>query len=114
MAIPNATYYYDAYVTYGIWAKKNGTWTKVQSYTRAETLGSYGNGGQRTFNLSVNDTFQLGSGVQAFGITIDAVQSGSATLTSFPTAAWQSQGTSGGSSSATPNSQTSNVTVRPV
>lgn len=114
MAIPNATYYYDAYVTYGIWAKKNGTWTKVQSYTRAETLGSYGNGGPRTFNLSVADNFQLGSGVQAFGITIDAVASGSASLISFSKAAWQSQGSAGGSSSATPNNQTSNVTVRPI
>jgi hypothetical protein len=108
------TYIYDTTVTFSIWAKKNGTWTKVQTYTRSQNLGSSGTGGSKTFAMSVADTFQLGSGVQAFGVTIDSVVSGTAALTSFPTASWQAQGTSGGSSSATPNNQTSNVTVRPV
>lgn len=106
-------YYYDNNITVGIWAKKSGVWTLMQDYVLAISNGPYTTGGPRTFTFSGDASFQLGSSVQAFGLTIEGVTLGTATLTGFTHAKWQAQSASG-TRTATPNSELSIITVRPV
>ncbi len=115
MPIGNKTYYYENYVTVGIWSKKSGTWSKVSDYVVYTYGGAYLNsGGNRTYSASVVDAnFNLGSGVTDWGLTIEAADYGTATLTAFNNLKYSISGSSGDTSALASGAVTT-VTVRPV
>jgi len=108
------TYNYSGAVEITIWAKRSAGWQVVNSDSAYVESTGWNDGAAKTFNWSITDrVYQLGSNVLAVGIDVTTMSGGSATLTSFTKLAWQAQGSSGGSSSATPNGEKTTVTVSP-
>jgi hypothetical protein len=104
-------YYITGSVTLGIWAKKAGAWAKVAE-RRIEIYQEVGGAGNQAVNFDVNYDVDMGTAVQAFGVTVEAYEGVGATLTDFVSAVWTGTAASG-ERSATPNGQFSTVTVRP-
>lgn len=105
---------YEGSVTVGVWAKKGGVWQKIaQDYVYVYGGDGYPTGGAKPFSWSWDNTYQMGSGVQAVGLTIDSYSGSAAAITAFSHTLFQAQGAAGGDRSATPGGQKSTVTVRP-
>jgi hypothetical protein len=104
-------YFVSGTVVLGIWAKKAGVWVKITTQS-VELYESVAGAGSYTVNWDVTYDVDLGTAVQAFGVTVDSYDGTAAALTDFVSVAWT--GTSAtGDRSATPSSQNSTVTVRP-
>jgi len=103
----------QASITIAIWAKKSGTWT--QTTTEIVYLyGADGNAGTTYRTFDITKTFQLGSGVTDFGISIVASENcSSPNLTDFVQVKWTAAGTPATTRNATPGNRTGKVTVRP-
>jgi hypothetical protein len=113
MAIPQGSYYaYEATIQVGIWVMKGGAWQRV-AIEPVYVFFADTTAGTRTYGWNLDGTYQLGSGVQRFGLSIEGTTGTAAAITSFTNAMWQAQGSTGGQSSATPSGQKSTVTVRP-
>ena len=106
-----ATWTYYGTVTLGIWAKKAGAWQKQKQVT-ASVNASYSSGGART--LAFDRTFEvdLGPGVEAFGVTVDATDGDASAITDFVSATWSATATSS-ERSATPNGEKTTIVVIP-
>ncbi len=114
MPPPPGTFYYEGSVTVGVWAQKAGTWQKVADQVIAiYDPGPYSQGFGRNFTWSWDGTYQMGTGVQAIGLTIENYSGSAAALSAFSHALFQAQASAGGDRSATPSGQKSIVTVRP-
>jgi hypothetical protein len=99
------------YLDVGVWQRKAGVWSLVATegvYVQDDV----GGGGQHTVGWSLQNTYNLGPGVEAFGATIQGHDGAAATL-SYLAASWSASSASG-ERSATPSGQLSTVTVRPV
>ncbi len=101
-----------AIVYVGIWAKKSGVWQLVSTdyvYVKG------GTGEATTYSsFSVNKSFQLGSGIEAFGLTIEGVEGGfNPGLSDFVSVAWTAPGAASSTRTATPSGRSGKVTVRP-
>ncbi len=107
----SGTYYVNGSVTAGIWAKKSGVWSKVanKGVFIYQTVSS---GGTKTVNWSFFDSFDLGSGVEEFGVTIESHTGTAAALTDFDGVSWTATSASG-ERSATPSGQSSTAVVNP-
>jgi hypothetical protein len=102
----------SAEVNIGIWAKKSGAWQQITTDTLYIEGGTNGANTYKTFDQIA--TYQLGSGVEAFGITISVNWGGySPALSDFVHVKWTAPGTPSSTRTATPNGRTSKVTVRP-
>jgi len=111
MALPNGHYEFSASVTLGIWVRRSGAWQKVtQVYAYAY---SSGQSGTVTAYWYFNQSLNLGTGIEAFGVTLDATDGTSAVVNSISSIQWTAQGSSGGASSALPGGLKTTVTVRP-
>lgn len=117
MALPNGHWEFGMGVLLGIWVRRSGAWTKVtQVPAYASDYG--GSGGQRTVRWYYNGTLNLGTGIEAFGVTLDGYDnqgsSGWAALVDDLTSVkWTVQPSTGTVSSAIPNGLKTTVTVRP-
>lgn len=112
MAAPRGYWEFNHNVTLGIWVRKSGAWTKVtQVYASAYQSG--GSGGTRTVGYSYSGTIQLGTGIEAFGVTVDSTSGSSASVDDLAQVNWTAQGSSGGTSSALYSGSTTTITVRP-
>lgn len=101
-----------ATVTIGLWAKKSGAWVKVGTTTK-NVQGTDGVASSAGQAFSKTISVACGTGIEAFGITIDSVDNGtSGALTAFTSVTWVKTTTSG-VRSATPSSQKGRITVRP-
>lgn len=108
---PYATYAVRGSVTLGIWAKKAGVWTRMSTAV-INLYQEYSTGGSRTLTWNYNGSFDLGTGVDAVGITVESTTGSSAVVSDFTSLTWTSQ-TSSSTRSATPNGESSVVTIRP-
>jgi hypothetical protein len=111
MSVPGS-WEYNGTVTVGIWAKKAGVWQKIMQDNVSVSQGTTGSN-TATLNWFEDIVVQMGSGVQAVGLTIDGYSGTAAALSAFSHLIWQAQGAGSGERSATPASQKSTVTVRP-
>jgi hypothetical protein len=116
MALPNGHYEFSADITLGIWVVRNGAWQKVTQVTAYAY--SSGQSGNVTINWYFNGSVNLGTGITAFGVTVDSYtgqgQTGwSAVVSAITGIQWTAQGSSGGASSALPGGLKTSVTVRP-
>ena len=112
---PTGTYSLFSSAEVGIYAKKSGVWTRVTTRT-VSVAGTYTDGSPKTLTWYIDEPVQLGSGVQAFGASIETVNgysNTSAIVNKLALVSWQAIGSSGGVTSATPDGQTTTVTVRP-
>lgn len=107
------TYVYDITGYYDIWAMKNNVWAKVMTYPASVYQSGYSTAGERSFPVEVHDSFQLGSGVQASGVSFNSTSSGTGSVTYFNRMFWQALASSGTSRSATPGGELTTITVRP-
>lgn len=110
------TIYFGGSITIGIWAKKAGVWQKItqdEVYVSSSQNQTVGTSQIQTFNWNCDNTYQMGTGVQALGITIDAFTGNAAALAAFSDAIFQTQATASSDRSATPAGQKSTVTVNP-
>lgn len=105
------TYYVTGSVTLGIWAKKAGAWAKLAE-RRIEIYQQVGGSGNQAINFDVTYDVDLGTAVQAVGVTVEAYEGVGAALTDFVSMTWTGTAATG-ERSATPNGQFSTVTVRP-
>lgn len=111
---PTGTYWLSANAVIGIYAKKSGVWSRIT--TRTVTVsGEYTDASQKTLSWTLDETFQLGTGVQMFGVAIEGVvgyNNPTAVITDLSSVSWQALSTSG-QTSATPDGQATTVTIRP-
>ncbi len=113
MAIPSDSYYEsNVFVTLGIWVRRSGAWQKVTSvytsyYNNKSTADS------SNYSARFNGSVQLGGGIEAFGVTIDGVDGGTADDLTFNGVSWTAQGSSGSPSSALADGATTTITVMP-
>lgn len=100
------------YVNVGIWVKKAGAWSKATTVQVAAEGDGFGP--PSAVAWSVTGTFQLGTGVQAFGVTVESVEydTNTASVTDLQSVSWTATSVSG-TRTATPSGQISKVTVRP-
>jgi hypothetical protein len=96
----------------GIWAKKGGVWAKIMNRNVTLYQNAYSDAGPHTLNWTLSGDFDLGTGVQAVGLTVESHDGVSADVLDFVSLAWQGVATSG-TRSATPNNEKSTVTVSP-
>lgn len=109
-----AEYEYSGSVEVGFWAYRTAGWQLVTSEHVFVDGGIYSDPGLRSFSWSITDrVHQLGSDVQKVGVTVESVNGYSATVDSFTLLAWQAQGSSGDTRSATPNGEKTTVVVTP-
>jgi len=99
-------------VTLGVWVRKSGSWVKITQVSTS-FYGSYSTAGSKAYTVSYNGNVQLGNGIEAFGVTIDAVDGGTATGITLNQVSWTAQGASSSTRSALPNGATTTVTIRP-
>lgn len=98
-----------------IYAKKAGVWNRITSRT-VSVYGQYSTNTPQTINWTLDETFQLGTNIQMFGVLVESVSGYSVTsaqITDFASVSWQALGVTGGDASATPAGQLTSVTVRP-
>jgi len=105
-------YYISGTVTLGIWSKKSAVWTQITEKV-VTIYARYATAGSKTYNWDVTYDIDLGTGVQAFGVTVNATTGSGAALSDFVSAAWAAIAASG-ERSATPSGQLSSVIVRPI
>lgn len=98
-------------VLVGIWAKKGGVWSLITTST-ISIYQSFSTSGAKTIDWTLAKDFDLGTAVQAVGVTIESQTGTSAALTDFVSLSWQSKTTSG-TRTATPGGELSVATVRP-
>ena len=104
-------------VTLGIWVLRNGAWQKVtQVPGYAYEYG--GTGTQRTVRWYYSGTLSLGSGITAFGVTLDAYDNQGysgwgAVVDDLTSVAWTAQPSTATATSALPGGLKTTVTVRP-
>lgn len=106
-----ANWYVNGNLSVGIWAKKSGAWQKITNrivFVYQSVPGS----GLRTVNWFLNDIFDLGTGVQAFGVTIESYSGNAAAVTDLASVSWTAQSASG-ERSATPSDQSTTAVVSP-
>jgi hypothetical protein len=111
----NGQYYFGATAAVGIYAKKSGVWTRVMTHYVTETA-TYYSSERFTIAWIFSETVQMGTGIQAFGVAIESVTGYSnptALIQSLSSVSWQAISNQGGESSATPDGQTTSVTVTP-
>jgi len=110
------SYYAESSADIGIYAKKNGVWTKMTTKT-VYCSGFASSTARVTMNWTVDgESFQLGTGVQAVGLTVDGVfgyANPVAVIQRFYEMSYYVTPTSGGVVSATPDGQKTTVTIRP-
>jgi hypothetical protein len=99
-------------VEIGIWAKKSGTWQLVTTYPGWVYDGNIGSVGPHTVAGSVTGAFDLGPGVEAFGITMEGHDGTAASVTDLGSVSWTATAASG-ERSATPSGQSSTAVVTP-
>jgi hypothetical protein len=107
-------YYYENTITVAVYALKSGAWTFVGRYSVDARLAPTTAGGVKSFPWNFSANVQLGSGVQAIGITYETALLGTATLETFSHVIWQAPASAQTTRSATPNGERTTVTVRPV
>lgn len=95
-----------------IWVKKAGVWLKA-AYASVFVEGN-GSGVSSTSNWYLNETYQLGTGVQAFGVSVNSFDgsTSAASVQDLQSVMWTTTSVSG-SRTATPSGQLGKVTVRP-
>lgn len=98
-------------VTLGLWSKVGGTWIKRADRV-VDLYSSVGGSGSQSMNWDITFDVDLGTAVQAFGVTIESYTGTGAALTDFVSVAWTGTAATGDRSAA-PSSQLSTVTVRP-
>ena len=98
-------------LTLGIYAKKAGVWVKITERT-VTFYDEPGAGGSYTRTFDATYDIDMGTGVQAFGFSIEEHTGTAAALTDFVSAIWTGMSSSG-DRSATPSGQSSTITVRP-
>lgn len=113
MALPSGTYELNVYVTFGVWVRRAGAWQKVTQVS-GSFYGMYNNANNQTYYANFDGSVQLGTGIEAFGVTVDSVDGGNApTSIDFTRVQWTAQGAAAGTRTALPNGSTTTVTVRP-
>ena len=114
MPLPPGTYTYEGTVTVRIYAKKADVWqTVADQVVSIYSQEYYSDGGLRNFAWSWDGTYQMGTGVQAIGLSIVDFSGASAAIQAFTNVMFQAQAAGAGERSATPAGQKSTVTVRP-
>lgn len=98
-------------VTLGLWAKVAGTWIKKAERV-VDIYAVVGGAGSQSTSFDVTFDQDLGTGVQAFGVTVESTTGTGAALTDFVSVVWTATSATG-DRSATPSGQLSTVTVRP-
>lgn len=104
-------YMVTGYVEVGIWKRVGGVWALAasESVYVQEDVGSQG---YHTVSWSLQNTYSLGGGVEAFGATVQN-QDGNGAAVTYLAASWTVTAASG-ERSATPSGQLTTVTVRPI
>lgn len=106
------SYYYNGIVTLGIWAKKSGVWSKATE-AQVEVTETHSAGGSRTIAFDRSFRVNLGSAVQAIGVTVESSNGVSATVDDIREVSWTAQPTGGGVRTASPNGEKCQVKVSP-
>lgn len=97
-----------------IYALKNGAWTVVAGTSVDVYVELSGSKGTKYGYASISDTFQLGSGVTAIGVSYSGHSGGTGgRVTSLGPVDWQSVGSASTTRSATPSGEKIAVIVRP-
>lgn len=104
-------WYVQGSVTLGIWAKRAGSWVFI-GYDYVSVQQNVGDSGEQTVSWYWSGSYDLGPGVQAFGVTVEGFDGTNATVADLVSASWTATASSG-ERSATPSGQLSSVVVIP-
>ena len=105
-------YEFNQSVTLGVWVRRSGAWQKAAQVV-AYSYNPNTTQGQKTMGWTFNQSIQLGTGIEAFGISLDSTDGTSATLDDINSISWTAGGAPSGERTALPNGATTTITVRP-
>lgn len=106
-------YMVTGYVEVGIWKRVGGVWSLAATES-VQIYQDVGSQGYHTVGWNSSNTYALGAGVEAFGVTIQNSDAGpSNTSLSSIYASWAVNQASG-ERSATPSGQQTTIIVRPI
>jgi hypothetical protein len=106
---------YDAYVnaTFNVYVRKAGAWTQIGQVTGVFYGSKTNNAASAAYGKTSFSNIQLGTGIEAFGITLASVDGGTVSSYRLDSVSWTASGAPSGVRSALPNGARTTVTVRP-
>lgn len=111
MPIQQGHWEFSGNATIGLWVRRGGVWARVGQADASAF--QYGVQGYNTVGWYYAGTHQLGTGIEAFGITMDGTDQQACVVDDLQEVTWNGSGGGGGQRTALPNGSTTTVTVRP-
>lgn len=111
MPVQQGHWEFNASISLGLWVKRSGVWTRVDGATASAY--QYGVAGSQTASWYYTGTHQLGTGIEAFGVTMDGTDQQSAVVSDISEVRWNGTGAGSGTRTALPSGSSTTVTVRP-